>query len=215
MNLTIKDQRLGKDRIHTKKVLGERLLTNPGVGPAIRSDEDLNGKWPALEMPSTFRDAAVLVPILDRGPDLTVLFTKRPEHMDSHAGQICFPGGKVDEVDLGPAEAALREAEEEVGLPPHLVDIIGYLDAYETGSGFRIQPVVGIVEQDFSIIANPHEVEEVFEVPFSFFLDGTNHERHQGVFNGIEREYYAQPYGDYYIWGATAGMLKSLYDRLV
>lgn len=160
------------------------------------------------------RDAAVLVPLVERKAGLNVLLTRRADHLNSHAGQISFPGGRVEESDGSPIEAALRESEEEVGLDRSFVTVSGILDTYSTGSGFRILPVVGFVREGFSLKADAGEVAEIFEVPFAFLMDPDNHERHSAVWKDKRREYYAMPYEDYYIWGATAGMLVNLYRRL-
>ena len=167
------------------------------------------GKAPA-DSPS-LRDAGVLIPILEHDKETTVLFTRRTEHLSKHAGQISFPGGRVDSTDDGPLEAALRETHEEVGIEPHQVEVHGYLDTYETGTGFRIHPVVGFVDVTFTPTINEYEVAEVFEVPLSFLMDPNNHQRHSTEWKGRMREYYAIPYGDYYIWGATAGILVTMF----
>lgn len=176
-----------------------------------RSDYDLNHHI-KLKQQVSVRDAAVLVPIVDHPEEPTVLLTKRTETLSSHAGQVSFPGGKVDQTDADAVAAALREAEEEIGLEPARVNVCGFLDTYRTGTGFEIIPVVGLVAPGFNLSLQETEVETAFEVPLSFFLDPANHERHSGVWQGIRREYYAMPYGDFYIWGATAAMLVNLCD---
>lgn len=176
-----------------------------------RSDYDLNHHI-KLKQQVSVRDAAVLVPIVDHPEEPTVLLTKRTETLSSHAGQVSFPGGKVDQTDADAVAAALREAEEEIGLEPARVSVCGFLDTYRTGTGFEIIPVVGLVAPGFNLSLQETEVETAFEVPLSFFLDPANHERHSGVWQGIRREYYAMPYGDFYIWGATAAMLVNLCD---
>lgn len=176
-----------------------------------RSDYDLNHHI-QLKQQVSVRDAAVLVPIVDHPEEPTVLLTKRTETLSSHAGQVSFPGGKVDQTDADAVAAALREAEEEIGLEPARVNVCGFLDTYRTGTGFEIIPVVGLVAPGFNLSLQETEVETAFEVPLSFFLDPANHERHSGVWQGIRREYYAMPYGDFYIWGATAAMLVNLCD---
>jgi len=161
-----------------------------------------------------FRAAAVLVPIIDYPDGMTVLLTRRPDHMNKHAGQVAFPGGRVDPADAHPVAAALREAEEEVGLLPHHVEIVGRLDDYHTGTGFQITPVVGIVTPGLTLKPCDEEVAEIFEVPLSFLMNPENHLRKETEFNGRLAQYYAMPYKDYNIWGATAGMLVNLYNRL-
>ncbi|HEX7005547.1 MAG TPA: CoA pyrophosphatase [Alphaproteobacteria bacterium] len=176
-----------------------------------RGDHDLNAGGAPPTRPLT--PAAVLVPLIDRGA-LTILLTQRTQHLDAHAGQISFPGGRVEPGDPDPVAAALRETEEEVGIPPDLVEVIGRLDDYITGTGFRVVPVVGVVRPPFQIKPDPFEVADVFEVPLDFVLDPANHEQHSRIVNGIERRYYVLPYEGRYIWGATAGMLINLYEVL-
>jgi 8-oxo-dGTP pyrophosphatase MutT (NUDIX family) len=180
-----------------------------------RSDYDLNQhiKLP-LQASKPVRDAAVLVPVVNHADEPTILLTKRTETLSSHAGQVSFPGGKVDEDDVDAVAAALREAEEEVGLSPNRVDICGFLDTYRTGTGFEIVPVVGLVTPGFTLTLQESEVDAVFEVPLSFFLDRSNHKRESAMWKGIRREYYAMPFGDYFIWGATAAMLVNLCEVL-
>lgn len=160
------------------------------------------------------RPAAVLVPIVHREAGLSVLLTRRSPHLSSHAGQVAFPGGRVDEEDEGPVHAALRETEEETGIPPDFVTPVGLLDPYETGSNFVILPVVGVLRDGFETKASPDEVDEIFEVPFAFLMDVANHQAHTGYWQGQERRYYAMPYESHNIWGATAGMIVNLRERL-
>jgi len=172
------------------------------------SDFSLNGVVP---LPERWRPAAVLIPLVNHASGLTVLLTQRTEDMPSHAGQVAFPGGRRDERDIDAADTALREAEEEVGLARHFVDVVGSVDLYRTGTGFEITPVVGIVTPGFTTHADPREVADVFEVPLDHFLDERNHRiDSRKVAEGRERRFYAMPYGKRYIWGATAGMLKNL-----
>ena len=158
--------------------------------------------------------AAVLVPIVNQPGGLTLLFTERTAHLHDHAGQISFPGGRVDAGDEDRIATALREAQEETGLNPSRVEIIGRLPDYDIPTGFRVTPVVGWVEPPFQLYPDPFEVADVFEVPLEFFLDPANHQRHSDVRNGRTRHYYSMPYGQRNIWGATAGMLHSLYQIL-
>ena len=180
----------------------------------MRSDFDLNPELePIREIAQEPRPAAVLVPIVRRD-ELTVLLTQRTEDLPSHAGQIAFPGGKVETFDNGPLAAALRESHEEIGLAHSFVEPLGYLDGYLTGTGFHVVPVVALVAPEFSLRLDPSEVADAFEVPLSFLMDEANHQTHSREWRGITRSYYAMPYGKRYIWGATAGMLRNLYDRI-
>ncbi|GEP61253.1 CoA pyrophosphatase [Reyranella soli] len=187
-----------------------RLLSSglPVPKPPLGSDFSLNGVVPA---PTSFRPAAVLVPLVRRESGITVLLTQRTEDMPSHAGQIAFPGGRKQAEDADAKATALRETEEEVGISRTFVEVVGEVDHYRTGTGYEIAPVVGIVTPGFTIHADPREVADVFEVPLAHFLDAQNHRIDSRVWQGRERRYYAMPYGDRYIWGATAGMLKNLH----
>ena len=177
----------------------------------FRGDHDLN---PDMAKHDTLIPAAVLVPLVDRPGGLTVLLTQRTAHLNSHAGQISFPGGRVEPEDPSHEAAALREAEEEVGLSPSRVDIVGRLDYYVVRSGYQDTPVVGFVNPPFEVKADPFEVAEVFEVPLSFVLDTRNHETGTRMHNGKERSFYVLPYENRYIWGATAGMLVNFCEVL-
>ncbi len=177
-------------------------------------DDDLNVHLPPSAGEGPGRAAAVLVPIVRRQAELAVLLTLRTDHLPSHGGQIAFPGGKIEACDEGPLAAALREAQEETGLDPRLVEPLGYLDIYQTRSGFRIVPVVGLVDPIARLSPAAGEVADVFEVPLRFLMDPLNHLQESRMWQGVERRFYAMPYGERYIWGATAGMLKRLYERL-
>lgn len=179
----------------------------PVALPPLGSDFSLSGVVP---LPETWRPAAVLVPLIRRAAGLTVLLTQRTEDMPSHAGQIAFPGGRRQANDIDEIATALRETEEEVGLTRDFVQVIGPIDHYRTGTGYEITPIVGIVTPGFTTRADPREVADVFEVPLEHFLDERNHRIDSRVWQGRERRYYAMPYGERYIWGATAGMLKNL-----
>ena len=144
----------------------------------------------------------------------TVLLTKRTEHLSNHAGQISFPGGRVDDGDDGPEHTALRETEEEVGIDRSRIEIVSHLDDYVVGTGFLVRPVVGFIEPPIDVDKHDHEVDEVFEAPLEFLIDPENVERHHREFNGRVRHFFAITYRDYYIWGATAGMLCNLAERL-
>jgi 8-oxo-dGTP pyrophosphatase MutT (NUDIX family) len=165
----------------------------------------------AREQP--IRPAAVLIPIVEH-PEPTVLLTQRSPHLADHAGQISFPGGKIDAIDATPRDAALREAEEEVGLGRSFVETLGYLPVYGTGFGFRILPTVARVRPGFELRINRSEVDDAFEVPLAFLMDPKNHQLHAKEFRGVERTYYAMPFAERYIWGATAGILRVLYERI-
>ncbi|MGH8704867.1 MAG: CoA pyrophosphatase [Burkholderiales bacterium] len=158
--------------------------------------------------------ASVLVPIVARSQELTVLFTRRTEHLKDHSGQVSFPGGRSEARDPNPEATALRETHEEIGLDPRHVELLGRLPEYHTGTGFRVTPVVGVVTPPFELRPDAHEVEEVFEVPLSFLLDPGNHQRHSREWQGMTRWFFAIPYRERYIWGATAGILVNLYRYL-
>jgi 8-oxo-dGTP pyrophosphatase MutT (NUDIX family) len=200
------------ERALYRKPPGEPWCDDEGqaAGP---SDFDLNpeligelGKLPP-------RPAAVLVPIVERA-ELTVLLTLRTDNLPSHAGQIAFPGGKMEEGDCDPVATALREAHEEIGLEARFVDPLGFLDAYRTGTGYRIVPVVAMVREGFELKLDANEVADAFEVPLAFLMDAQNHETHVRSWRGIERRYYAMPFQQRYIWGATAGIMKNMHQRL-
>ena len=187
-------------------------LVDPNIVP--RSGDQGNDRMLeiiAREQP--VRPAAVLIPVVDH-PQPTVLLTQRAPHLTDHAGQISFPGGKIDVTDASPLATALREAEEEIGLSREFVDPIGYLDLYGTSFGFRILPTVARVRPGFSLHINKSEVDDAFEVPLSFLMDPANHQVHSREFRGMERSYYAMPFAERYIWGATAGILRVLYERI-
>jgi 8-oxo-dGTP pyrophosphatase MutT (NUDIX family) len=185
--------------------------SNPVAG--IRGDHDLTpGDIPATGAP--LMRAAVLVPLVERPEGWTVLLTQRTDHLHHHAGQISFPGGRAEDADETPVATALRECEEEIGLDRRHVDIVGALDTYQTGTGFLIAPIVGLISPGFDLTLDAFEVKEAFEVPLAFVLDPTNHQRQSRVWNGRERHFYVLPYENRYIWGATAGMLVNLHAKL-
>jgi 8-oxo-dGTP pyrophosphatase MutT (NUDIX family) len=182
------------------------------IREATRGDHDLN---PGLTPPSTaLRPAAVLVPLIDRAEGMSVLLTQRTPHLSAHAGQISFPGGRIEDEDPDVVAAALREAEEEVGLAREHVTVIGRLDTYVTGTGFEITPVVGIVKAPFQLVIDPFEVAEAFEVPLSFVVDEKNHRRMTRDLEQRTRVFFVLPFEDRNIWGATAGMLVNLAEVL-
>lgn len=181
--------------------------------PALRSDEDLND-GSGLKTIEKIRAAAVLIALLERDGELHVLLTQRSEALPTHAGQIAFPGGKIDKGDAGPVECALRETFEETGVSPEFVEPTGFLDVYQTGTGFRIVPVVALLKPGFALVPEPGEVTEIFYVPLAHFMEPANHLRHSRMWQGRMRQYYAMPYGERYVWGATAGMMRNLHDRV-
>ena len=179
---------------------------------AIRGDHDLN---PWVSRPSmALRPAAVLVPLIDHAHGMSVLLTQRTAHLSAHAGQISFPGGRIEEEDADAVAAALRETEEEVGLPADRISVIGRLDTYVTGTGFEITPVVGILAPPIAPTIDPFEVAEAFEVPLAFILDRRNHQRVERESAGRRRCFFVLPYEGRNIWGATAGILVNLAEVL-
>ena len=187
-------------------------LFDPNIIPKS-GDQGTDRMLEIIAREQPVRPAAVLIPVVDH-PQPTVLLTQRSAHLNDHAGQISFPGGKIDATDASPLDAALREAEEEVGLTREFIDPLGYLDVYATGFGFRILPTVARVKPGFKLRINASEVDDAFEVPLAFLMDPANHQIHSKEFRGIERSYYAMPFAERYIWGATAGILRVLYERI-
>ena len=192
----------------------KRILAEP---PAIdlaptRGDFELN---PGIreQAVSPLTPSAVLVPIV-RHPDPTLLLTRRTDHLSRHAGQVAFPGGRASEDDTSLIATALRETEEEIGIRSDLVTVAGFLETYETGTGYAILPVVGFLEEGFTVVPDVNEVAEVFEVPLAFLLDPANRERERVFWQDRWREFYAFRYGSHYIWGATAAMLVNFLDKL-
>jgi len=185
-----------------------RALARPAP-PAARNLSD-GFRLPGRE--GAPKPAAVLVPLVNRPLGLQVLLTQRSADLPDHPGQISFPGGRVEPADASSAAAALREATEEIGLPPDRVSVLGHLSDYETVTGYRVTPVVGWVEPPFDVRPDPAEVADVFEVPLAFLLEPSNQQRHFRMVGDRRRDYYAIPYGERYIWGATAAMLLIL-DR--
>jgi 8-oxo-dGTP pyrophosphatase MutT (NUDIX family) len=159
--------------------------------------------------------AAVLVPIVNRVHGMTVLLTQRTAHLSDHAGQVSFPGGRAEAADGSLVATALRETREEVGIERHRIEVLGQLPVYTTRTGYRVTPVVGLLQPPFEVVPDAYEVAEVFEVPLAFLLDPANHQRHSRMHEGVMRHFWAMPYANYYIWGATAGMLRNLYRCLV
>ena len=187
-------------------------LTDASLIPAS-GDQGTDRMLEIIAREQPIRAAAVLVGVVDH-PVPSVLLTQRAAHLNDHAGQISFPGGKIDATDASPLEAALREAEEEIGLERQFIDPIGYLDLYGTSFGFRILPAIARIRPGFSLRINQAEVDDAFEVPLPFLMDPTNHQMHSKEFRGVQRNFYAMPYEERYIWGATAGILRVLYERI-
>jgi 8-oxo-dGTP pyrophosphatase MutT (NUDIX family) len=188
-------------------------LNDPSIIPR-HGDHDLDpAVVEAIAAVRPIRPAAVLIGIVARAEPM-VLFTQRTAHLKDHAGQISFPGGKIDTTDASPAAAALREAEEEVGLAPRLVEPLGYLDIHMTTRGYRIVPTLARVTPDFHLTLNRAEVDEAFEVPLAFLMAPDNHKLDSREWNGLTRTFYAMPFGQRYIWGATAGILRNMWARL-
>ena len=192
------------------------------VQRAVRAADDLpNGDElgdynlnPALPRTGTRRPAAVLVPLVERPGGHTVLLTRRTDHLHDHPGQVCFPGGRLDDTDRGPIDAALRETSEEIGLRREFIEIAGVLDGYETVTGYGVTPVVAFVRPGFDLALDAFEVAEAFEVPLAFFLDEASRRIHSGTRSGRRRCFYAFEYEGRNIWGATAGMLVNLQQRM-
>ena len=189
--------------------------------PMRRSNEDIH-HFPADE---TFKNlmfrkdksltpAAVLVPLINRLDEVTVLLTKRTDHLNNHAGQISFPGGRMDKNDRNPEQTALRETEEEIGLTAKQIEIVGQLDDYVVGTGFIVRPIIGFIEPPFKLTPHEFEVAEVFETPLSFLTNPSNFVRQSREIGGSKRSYFVVQWNDYFIWGATAGMLRNLSQRL-
>lgn len=196
--------------------LRQRFAAPPAWQPEVVREPRFQNRAPA--------DAAVLLALVQRAPGLSVLLTQRTAHLPTHAGQIAFAGGKVDAQDASVVATALREAQEEVGLHPRHVEVIGQLPVYTTGTGFQVTPVVALVQPPFELAPNPGEVDAVFEVPLDFLMNPANHRRHALDWQGRQRQWFSMPYleavgpaqtVERFIWGATAGMLRNFYRFLL
>ena len=187
--------------------LRERLKRGTPPAFAIYGDDEVGGEPAATA-------ASVLVPIVAHPQGLTVLFTQRTTQLKAHSGQVSFPGGRAEPGDASPEFTALRESDEEIGLAPDRVEILARLPDYHTRTGYRVTPIVGLLTPPLELVADPREVAEVFEVPLPFLLDPRNHRRQSREFKGRTVGFYEIPYGERYIWGATAGMLVNLYRHL-
>ena len=187
-------------------------LTDPNVTPR-RGDHDADPVMAKVASVRPIRPAAVLIGIVEH-EEPTVLLTQRAQHLPDHPGQVSFPGGKIDKSDASPMHSALREAEEDIGLDRQYVQPIGYLDLYMTTLGYRIVPLIARVEPGFKLTLNTAEVDEVFEVPLAYVMAAENMQRHSRDWQGMTRHYYAITFGQRYIWGVTAGILRNLHDRI-
>lgn len=193
------------------------LLNDAELPPSkepTRGDFDLNPEWREKLAPAELTAAAVLVPIINRSGAPAVLFTQRTPHLNAHAGQVSFPGGRLEPHDVGPIAAALRESDEEIGLDPNHVDVVGLLDTYQTGTNFIVTPVVGVVSPQFEPSLDSFEVAELFEVPLDHVLDRANFVQETRDVGEFTRIFYAIYYEEWRIWGATAGMLLDLVERM-
>ncbi|MGC6511212.1 MAG: CoA pyrophosphatase [Parvibaculales bacterium] len=203
-----------KKRLHERILPTAPSVTALSVARGQTGDFDLNQDVPDSLRKKTLKPAAVLVPIIPYEQGAEVLFIRRAEKLANHSGQIAFPGGRVDPTDATVAAAALREAQEEVGLNPDLVEVLGYGDTYETFTGYCVVPVVALVQPGFDMLLNPDEVADAFQVPLAHLMDQRNHMVASDRFHGRERFFYTMPYQDYYIWGVTAGMIRNLSERV-
>ena len=158
------------------------------------------------------KPAAVLVPLIERADGFFILLTTRTSELKQHAGQVAFPGGRREPGDADMIACALRETEEEIGVPRHAVEVLGQLDPYLTITGYEVTPIVGAITAPLALRPDPAEVADIFEVPLAFLMDPANHRREERMFKGQKRAYYAMPYGKHYIWGATAGMILNLFE---
>lgn len=187
---------------------------NGRAEPEHLGDHALNPEFKEMILGQTLRDAAVLIAVVDRGGEPSVILTQRTDSLRSHSGQVAFPGGRIDPEDGSPEAAALRETHEEIGLAPDRLEVVGRMPDYATGSGYRIAPVLAIADSEAMMRINPDEVAAAFEVPLSFLMDPANHRTESRIWQGKERFYWVMPYGDRYIWGVTAGIIRTLYERL-
>ena len=202
-------RRLARDRL-SQELPAEAFADD--AAPKV-SDFSLNGPLPDAATLARARPAAVLAPIIARADGLHVLLTQRASHLRAHSGQVAFPGGKIDPGETA-LQTALREAKEEIGLDARFVEPLGWLDPYLTGTGFRVAPLLALVDPAFTLKINSEEVADAFETPFAFLMDPANHLLQEREWKGVSRKFYAMPHGERYIWGATAGILRNLYDRL-
>lgn len=200
----------GIDEAAFRALAARRLHAVAPAVPAF-SDDDLNPSARMIPENEEPKPAAVLVPLVPREDGLQVLLTERQPHLRRHAGQIAFPGGRIDDSDPDAVAAALRETEEETGITASFIEPIGFLDTYLTSTNYRVVPVVAVLRPGFTVVPQVAEVKDVFEVPLAFLMDPAHHARHSRDWQGHTRYYYAMPWKERYIWGATAGMIRNLY----
>jgi 8-oxo-dGTP pyrophosphatase MutT (NUDIX family) len=203
-------------RLNSPPLRPAALRRDFGADPVTIADRVtmMDGSLHTVAEPDSARAAAVLVGLIAYPDEIRILLTQRAADLRVHAGQIAFPGGKIDADDQSPLAAAMREAHEEIGLDTRHIEPLGTLEPYFTGTGFRIVPVVVKITPPMALTINPNEVEDYFEVPFGFLMDRANHALHSKEFDGVTRQFYAMPYGRRHIWGVTAGILRNLYERL-
>lgn len=206
---------IAAERIHNIDDIRARFAARAFSDADESGDFTFNRDLEGIIRSNATKDAAVLIGLHDKGiGDPNVLLTQRTESLRTHSGQIAFPGGRIDDTDADAVAAALRECEEETGIGSAYVDVVGVLPTYLSGSGFRIKPVIAELKSGYTVTPNPGEVETVFEVPLSFLMDPANHQHHSREWSGKKRYFYAMPYGDRYIWGVTAGIIRMMYERL-
>lgn len=194
-------------RVRAARADGGSEAAHPG-------DHALNPELTETILRRPLRDAAVLIAAVERNGGPSLILTRRTENMRSHSGQVAFPGGRIDAGDASPEAAALRETHEEIGLAPDAFEIVGRMPDYASGSGYRIAPVLAVADPDADVRINPAEVAAAFEVPLGFLMDPRNHKTESRVWRGGERRYWTMPYGERRIWGVTAGIIRTLYERL-
>jgi 8-oxo-dGTP pyrophosphatase MutT (NUDIX family) len=203
----------GLRRLAQRRLAAELAPDALSAAIAPHGDYTIAGDTADMQTVAAARPAAVLAPIVARPEGLTILLTLRAAHLRKHSGQVAFPGGTIDAGET-PAETALREAQEEIGLAPGFIEPLGWLDPYLTGTGYRVAPLVALVAPGFALSLSADEVAEAFEIPFAFLMDAANHRLEERLWRGKMRNFYAMPHGERYIWGATAGILRNLYEKL-
>ena len=194
-----------------KNRLEDTTTFNEGM---VEGDHILNPGYHDALVEKAIKAAAVLIPVVERGDGLNMVFTMRTQKLNSHSGQVSFPGGRIDASDQNAQYAALRETHEEIGVNAGSIEVLGQMPDYYTGSGYHISPIVGLVDGQAEFCANPHEVEYIFEVPLLFLMDPANHMIGSKSFENIERHFYEMPWNEHYIWGVTAGIVRMFYNRV-